>query len=213
MPITYTNRKGFTFYLRRGVTKTGKPRYFFARDLKGEPVEHIPDGFAISESVNGVVSLVKARPGLIQPHEVAVVETALKRHPKSHDYRVSIKRDQIEVYERVGPDASDLTRILGRDSLDPGMRERIENEIERDSQFTPVLRFVLSDKKERTFGVQRMCYRSSIDGWLDISEDIANTSPHSCSPGSISPMTKVTSVIFVPSKRRTLRSNVAARKN
>jgi|GEM_PF-3147551 len=28
MSTTYTNRKGFTFHLRKGVTKTGKPRYF-----------------------------------------------------------------------------------------------------------------------------------------------------------------------------------------
>ena len=82
MPITYTNRKGSTFHLCKGVTKTGKPRYFFARDLTGEPVKHIPDGYAISESVNGVVSLVKARPGLIQPREVATVETILKRYSK-----------------------------------------------------------------------------------------------------------------------------------
>ncbi len=56
MPITYTNRKGFTYYLCRGVTKTGKPRYYFAREPKDEPVEQIPDGYTISESVNGIVS-------------------------------------------------------------------------------------------------------------------------------------------------------------
>ena len=35
MPITHTNRKGVTFYLGRGVTKTGKPRYF----LRGIPTK------------------------------------------------------------------------------------------------------------------------------------------------------------------------------
>jgi hypothetical protein len=128
MPITYTNRKGFTFYLCKGKTKTCKLRYFFARDLKGEPVERIPDGYAISESVNRVVSLVKARPGLIQPREVAIVESVLKRHPKSHNYRVSVKRDRIEIYERVGPDAGGLVRIAGIGALDPGMHERINHE-------------------------------------------------------------------------------------
>ena len=55
MSITHTNRKGVTFYLGRGVTKTGKPRYFFAREPdKGEPVEAIPEGYEIVESVNGV---------------------------------------------------------------------------------------------------------------------------------------------------------------
>ncbi len=31
MPITYTNRKGVTYTLCRGETKTGKPRYYFSR--------------------------------------------------------------------------------------------------------------------------------------------------------------------------------------
>ena len=168
MSITYTNRKGFTFHLCKGLTKTVKPRYFFARDLKGEPVKRIPDGYAISESVNGVVSLVKVRPGLIQPREVAIVETILKRHPKSSNYRVSVKHDRIEIYERVGLDASDLIRIVGKSALDPGMRERIDNEMERHSQFTPILGLILDDAGERIFNAQRMCYRSWVDGWLDL---------------------------------------------
>ena len=31
MSITHTNRKGVTYYLCRGVAKSGKPRYYFAR--------------------------------------------------------------------------------------------------------------------------------------------------------------------------------------
>jgi hypothetical protein len=34
MPITYANRKGFTYTLCQGTTKTGKPRYYFVRDPK-----------------------------------------------------------------------------------------------------------------------------------------------------------------------------------
>lgn len=104
MPITYTNHKGLSFYLCKRVTKTGKPRYYFAREPKGEPVEQIPDGFTITESVNGIVSLAKVRPMLIQPAEVAAVEAAVRRHPKSHNYRVNVRHDRIEVYERVGVD-------------------------------------------------------------------------------------------------------------
>lgn len=168
MSITYTNRKGFTFHLCKGTTKTGKSRYYFSRDLKGEPVKRIPDGYAISESVNGVVSLVKSRPGLIQPREVAIVETILKRHPKAHNYRVSAKHDRIEIYERVGPDVGNLIRIAGSSALDPGMRERIDTDMERYSQFTPVLRLMIRDTDARIFSAQRMCYRSWVDGWLDL---------------------------------------------
>ncbi len=49
MAVTYTNRKGVTFYLCQGMTKSGKTRYFFAREPKGEPVEQIPGGYVIRE--------------------------------------------------------------------------------------------------------------------------------------------------------------------
>lgn len=67
MPVTYTNRKGFAYFLCKGTTKTGKPRFFFARQPKGEAVDAIPTGYEIEESVNGIVSLVKIRPNLIAP--------------------------------------------------------------------------------------------------------------------------------------------------
>lgn len=103
MPVTYTNRKGRTYYLCQGVTKTGRPRYYFAREPKGKPVEQIPEGYEIRESVNGVVSLAKARPAQILPEEVSVVEAAVGRHPRSQDYRISVKHDRIEIYELVVP--------------------------------------------------------------------------------------------------------------
>src|SRR6266567_456869 len=75
MPVSYTNRKGVTYTLYRGQTKSGKPRYYFGRagQGQGEPVTELPPGFTISESVNGVVSLVKDCPSLIQPEEVAAI--------------------------------------------------------------------------------------------------------------------------------------------
>jgi len=75
MSVSYINHKGVAYTLYRGQTKTGKPRYYFGRagQGQGEPVTKLPPGFTISESVNGVVSLVKDRPSLIQPEEVAAI--------------------------------------------------------------------------------------------------------------------------------------------
>jgi hypothetical protein len=83
MPVSYTNHKGVTYTLYRGQTRTGKPRYYFGRpgQDQGEPVTELPPGFTISESVNGVVSLAKVRPALIQPEEVAAVEAVVQQHP------------------------------------------------------------------------------------------------------------------------------------
>jgi hypothetical protein len=169
MPITYTNRKGITYYLCRGVTKTGKPRYYFAREPKGEPVEQIPEGFKISESVNGRVSLIKDRPMQILPDEIAAVEAAVGLHPRSRNYRVNVKHNRIEVYEQVGLDAEELATALAQEGLGmPGLADRLRPMMERRAQFTPVLRFILADAERRTFRVERWCYLGSIDDWIDV---------------------------------------------
>jgi hypothetical protein len=170
MPVTYTNHKGLTYHLCQVATKTGKPRYVFAREPKGDPLEEIPAGWHIRESVNGVVSLARDRPAQILPGELAAVEAAVARHPKSHSYRVAVRRNRIEVYERVGPDAGDLLASLAEVGLETTTRlaGRLRVDMDRRAQFAPVLRFVLTDAAERTFRVERMCYRSSVDGWLDV---------------------------------------------
>jgi len=171
MRITYTNRKGVTFYLGRGVTKTGKPRYFFARDPdKGEPVEAIPEGYEIVESVNGVVSLAKVRPALTRSEELALVQAAVARHPKSGNYRVDVKGERIVVYEREGADPDLVARDLAG-SLDltfAVLAARMRETFDQSARFTPVLRFILADEAKRTFYVERWCYLGSIDDWVNI---------------------------------------------
>ena len=171
MPVSYTNRKGLTYTLYQGQTKTGKPRYYFARagQVQGEPVTDLPAGFTISESVNGVVSLVKERPSLIQPEEVAAIEAVVRQHPEARRYRVAVKGNRIEVYEQVGPDYNALVSELRIPGLSrPGLAEKLRALEERHAQYTPVLRFTLLDPKQRRFGSERMCYRGSIDGWLEL---------------------------------------------
>ena len=169
MPVTYTNRKGVTYHLCRGVTKTGKPRYYFAREIKGEPVDEIPEGFTISESVNGVVSLAKHRPSQLLPDEIAWVGASVKRHPKAHNYRVSAKPDRIEIYERIGPDPDDLiAEFRGISGLFAAQADRLRERSDRHAQFTPVLRFILVDAESRAFCVERWCYLGSIDDWIDV---------------------------------------------
>jgi len=171
MPVSYTIRKGVTYTLYRGQTRTGKPRYYFGRpgQGQGEPIMVLPPGFTIGESVNGVVSLVKDRPALIQPEEVAAVEAAVQQHPEARRYRVAVKGKRIEVYEQVGPDYNALVSELRIPVLSrPDLAEELRALEERHAQYTPVLRFTLQDPKQRRFGSERMCYLGSIDGWLEL---------------------------------------------
>jgi len=135
----------------------------------GEPVNEIPEGFKISESVNGIVSLVKDRPSQLLPEETAAVETTVGRHPKAHNYRVSTRHDRIEVYERVGPDPDELIAELRQVGLlVPGQMDRLRAQQERRAQFTPVLRFILADAEQRTFYAERWCYLGSVDDWIQV---------------------------------------------
>jgi hypothetical protein len=171
MPVSYTNRKGMTYILYRGLTRTGKPRYNFGRprQSQGEPVSEIPSGYTISESVNGVVFLVKDRPALIRPEEVAVVEAAVQQHPEARHYRIAVKGKRIEIYEQVGPDYNALVRELHIPGVSrPGLAEELRDLEERHAQYTPVLRFTLFDPRQRLYSVERMCYLGSIDGWLEL---------------------------------------------
>jgi len=167
MSITYTNRKGFKYFLNKGVTKTGKPRYYFAKEQKGEPVDEVPQGYEVEESVNAVVSLVKVRPKLIPYEESACVEEALERHPRKHKYRLAVKNNQIIVYESTGGDLAGLFKAFNFLGLDrEGTRNSIQEEMDRSAQFTPVLRFILDDAETREYHAERWCYLGSIDDWI-----------------------------------------------
>ena len=175
MAVTYTNRKGTTYFLCRGATKTGKTRYFFAREPVGEAVEKVPEGYEISESVNGIVSLVKARPALLLETEILAVKDALANHPRAKLYRVEAKAKQITVYEYAGTDPQEVFhRLSGRFSLPGFVDDRLakfEAETLARGQFVPVLRFTLIDDQKRRFQAERMCYLGSIDDWIAIAFD------------------------------------------
>ena len=169
MQITYVNRKGVTYYLCQSATKTGKPRYYFARAPQDTPVEQLPEGFRISESANGLVSLERDRPSQILPAEVAAVEAAIARHPKPRDYHVAVKRDRIEISERLGADADELIAALGGVlGLRPGASEDLRSHLEATGRFALALRFCLIDAERRRFSVERWCSLGSIDDWIDV---------------------------------------------
>ena len=175
MSIEFTNQNGITYYLCRGTTKTGKPRYYFAREPKGEPVAQVPAGYRITESVNGLVSLSKDVPSLVLPAELAVVQSVVRKHPQARLYRVAAKRDRIEVYQRDGPMAGDILAAFRSAGLvNSGMREQLEARLEQGAHYSPVLRFTLVDEKMRAYRLERMGYTGK-GGWryLHTSDRIA----------------------------------------
>ena len=173
MSVTYTNRKNQTYTLCEGVTKTGKPRYFFSREAKGKLLDKIPDGYEVTESVNGIVSLSKVRPKLLREDEIESVKQALARHPNGKRYRLDVKAKEIIIYEPFGPDLDEVAGAFAKQfgfpmATNRGLNSRLEEISNIHTQYTPVMKFILEDKEKREFLVQRMCYLGSIDDWIEI---------------------------------------------
>ena len=175
MAVTYTNRKGTTYSLCRGVTKTGKTRYFFSREPVNEPVEKVPEGYEISESVNGIVSLAKVRPALLMETEILTVKHALENHPRARLYRVDVKARQITVHEYAGTDprevVQEFSERFGLRGFSKDRLAKFEAETLAQGQFSPVMRFTLIDDRKRRFKAERMCYLGSIDDWIVLAFD------------------------------------------
>jgi len=138
------------------VSKSGKPRYFFSKNPAQNTLEGIPTGYHIEESVNAVVSLVKDRKQLILPEEIQLVKSPLERHPKGNNYRVSAKGKQIIVYER----------LYSQQDIPDGMRTMLD----KNAQYSPMLRFNLVNASSRTFCAERIMYVSSLPDWIDIGD-------------------------------------------
>ncbi len=155
----------------QGITKTGKPRYFFSKTTGPDALEQVPAGHHIEESVNGIVSPVKDRQQLIFPEEIQLVEEALRHHPKGNHYRVSARGKQIVLYERLGPEAEDMADIFGKTLPMYSRRElikSIQETLDTHAQYRPMLHFKLVDAAERTFCAERATYVSSLPEWVDI---------------------------------------------
>jgi len=154
----YVNRKGQRYFLCETKTKTGKPRYVFSREVVGAPLAAVPAGYEVAESVHGVVSLRKAGSCEIREEEIAAVKAALARHPRLRGCRVEARKRELVVYEAHVEGLEQLAKMF------PGREDALERVADR-APLMPALRFLLDDDEKRMFVVERMCYRSSINGW------------------------------------------------
>ncbi|MFI5458136.1 MAG: hypothetical protein ACHRXM_22095 [Isosphaerales bacterium] len=157
MPVTHVNRKRDTYYLHAGTTKTGKPRYWFAKSAEGDLVESIPEGYEIYENPDAQVFVRKIVPQLVTPAEVAVVQEGVKRYAPGQNCVVDVQKEHIVVHhaERAN---------LDFEGFGFGLRELPTYY----GNYMKIMRFTLVDEKDRTFRVQRWCFRGSIDDWIDL---------------------------------------------
>jgi hypothetical protein len=157
MPLTHVNRRRDTYYLHAGKTKTGKARYWFTKSADGDLVESIPDGYEVYENPDAQVFLRKIVRQLVPPAEVAVVADGLKRYAPGQNCILDLQGKHIVIYHAESVNLKIEGFRFGSLEL-PTIYQR----------YMKFMRFTLLDQKDRTFGVQRWCFRGSIDGWIDL---------------------------------------------
>ncbi|MBW1703537.1 MAG: hypothetical protein JRJ86_00025 [Deltaproteobacteria bacterium] len=175
MPVEYKNRRGKTYYLHEGRTKTGKPKYHFSLKNNGELVAEIPYGYEIYEHPGtGGVFLRKKLPQLITNIEKDAIEKELKKKEGSRRYLFDIKGKIITIWE--SNQDIEVLRDLFRDVQPTSLNGRsdnvsaIEDMINIAATYGPVMKFTIEDEKKRTFIAERYCFLGSIDDWIHIGE-------------------------------------------
>jgi hypothetical protein len=167
VPITHTNAKAQTYYLHQGTTKTGKPKYHFAMKSEGNLAESIPEGFEIYENPNAQVFLRRIPPKIITDEERQVVAEGMRKYAGVQDYKIDVKGRAIIVYT-ANQDIDTLAGLFKDLHPDPKVDPKLMKTLRGVIQYSPMMQFVLEEKEQRRFTVQRYCFRGSIDDWIDI---------------------------------------------
>jgi uncharacterized circularly permuted ATP-grasp superfamily protein len=180
MAIQHVNRRGDTWYLHEGRTKTGKPKYFFSRKQEGTLAATIPAGYEVYENPQAQVFLRKTLPQIITAEEVRTVEQALQERAKLEYYLIDVKGPSIVVHL---PNTSvDFLEHLAGDSFSwrpAGLRRAMQTCL----NYSPMMQFTLVNQETRGFSVERWCFRGAIDDWIplaygDLRTLVAKYGPH-----------------------------------
>jgi len=177
MTLRYANHKGETYYLFKGSRRKGSSRYFFSKKKEGAPAKSIPEGYEIYEDPNGRVFLRKIVSKKITEEEISVIENSIRQYAKAKDYKIDVKGKAITIY-LPDQEIKDLRRYF--DSSISENQSLLDRFLKHILTYSPVMRFILTDEKERNFHVERAEFVD--DGWylLDGSKDLKKLARKYC---------------------------------
>ena len=182
MAIEHINRRGDTYYLHEGKTKTGKPKYFFSRKRDGILATAIPAGFEVYEDPESRVTLRKILPRVVTDEEVSTVERGVRNLAKQPHFVIDVKGHSIVVH--LADNSADAIQdvLFSRLGIQPNSFHL--QALQRFTRYSPMMRFTLVDEENRHFSVDRWCFKGSIDDWLplmdfgDLKSLVAKYCPH-----------------------------------
>lgn len=166
MPITYTSRRGQTYYLHTGPKRGGGAQHYFSMESEGSLAETLPKGFEIYESVRGQVFLRRKQPKLIHDEEKECIEREIEKRQSKNLYKIEVRGKALTIFESDSPldRLADLAPYLFL-PRDPAGKKAYE---ERFASYQAIMRFTLTDPELRLFAPERFCFRGSVDDWISI---------------------------------------------
>jgi len=166
MPVQHINRRGDTYYLHQGTTKTGKPKWFFSKKAEGTLAETIPAGYEVYENHDALVFLRVIVPVLVTKAEIKTVEEGVRKLAKLRFFLVEAKGESIIVYTAEEDKSFVQDMLAAGFGITPG---KYDSFMQKSLRYMPMMRFTLIDEIERLYTVERWCYRGAINDWIHLS--------------------------------------------
>ncbi len=170
MPIHFTNYKGDKYFIKTKLTKKGNTTYYLTKKEDDTCLDELPDGFEVVEKYDSkMMVLRKSKEPLFNLKEIHAIKKELEKNEDVVDYRLDVNGDVIKIYtfeaeedERInGGGLEDLIKMMS-----PSKQELIVNSLKRFHERMRI--YVEKEDDERSFRLQRYCYRGSIDDWINI---------------------------------------------
>jgi hypothetical protein len=169
MAFQYTNRRGKVYHLQAKPRKNGAEGYSFTQKLTGTAVDSLPEGYEVYELPdNGQVFLRKIKPTEILPLEKQLTETALRQQAKLKHFIVEVDGNEIVIWLADSGVGDTLPQIATDFGLGMLGAQQFRERLTLNSRYSKMMRFVLVDAAKRLFGVERWCFRGSIDDWFPL---------------------------------------------
>lgn len=180
-PFSYTNKHGQTYHLHSVRRTDGRTVYVMRQGAKGAETA-LPEGYEVRENVHGRVSVRRVRQRRFRPLEEHLLRTAMNRF-RPFAYVLDIEGKAATIYasaedrrcflESLDAEFADgfadaLTRTLAKrypPELVEMFRTRRQERNAKRPRYYPLLRFVLVDRRERRFAVERVCF-SGESHWI-----------------------------------------------
>lgn len=118
-----------------------------------------------------VVSVRRIRPPHILAVERDLLDKAVRSLARLKYFLTEQNVDDLTVYlaDRDPDEATRMMKLMLTMPLTPRQAESQRDWLVRNSRYTAMMRFVLTDAEERLFVAERWCFRGSVDRWIQLS--------------------------------------------